>query len=297
MDGIPFPGIPNLILSATHLVDLYLHNMPYSSSISPEAMVTCLSVLTCLHTLSLGFLFSQSRSDRKSRRPPSITTILPDLTNIRFQGASEYLEDLVSRIDAPLLQDLLICFPHYTDLDTAHLAQFISRTPRFQKPNGAHVNLDAFAEVQLLFEHDDYRVQISCYNERRLSCITKVCTMCLPPLPTAENLRLGVYPDYLDSEFNWKDDVNDGKLLELLRPFTAVKNLYLSELFQPYMAIALQQLVGGRTTAVLPSLQNIYLEKLDSERSGPFQEAIEAFVAVRQLSGHSIAFLHYNLEN
>jgi hypothetical protein len=53
------------------------------------------------------------------------------------------------------------------------------------------------------------------------------------------------------------------------------------------MASALRELVGGRTTEVLPSLQNIFLAR--SEASGPFQEAIRQFVAARQLSGHPIA--------
>jgi hypothetical protein len=75
--------------------------------------------------------------------------------------------------------------------------------------------------------------------------------------------------------------------LDLLLPFTAVKNLYLSKEFAPGIAAALQELVGGRITEVLPSLQNIFVEGL--EPSGPFQENIGQFVAARQLSGHPIA--------
>ncbi|KAN0109365.1 hypothetical protein V8E52_009337 [Russula decolorans] len=37
--GIPFPGLPKLLLSATHLVQLWLANIPHSGYISPEAMV------------------------------------------------------------------------------------------------------------------------------------------------------------------------------------------------------------------------------------------------------------------
>jgi hypothetical protein len=81
MECIPFPGIvPNLLLSATHLVTLDLSGIHHSGHISPEAMATCLSVLTRLRTLSLSFsvefLYSRSR-----RRPPPMTrSILPDLT-------------------------------------------------------------------------------------------------------------------------------------------------------------------------------------------------------------------------
>jgi hypothetical protein len=38
-DGIPFPGLPKLLLSATHLVELWLSNIPHSGYISPKAIV------------------------------------------------------------------------------------------------------------------------------------------------------------------------------------------------------------------------------------------------------------------
>jgi hypothetical protein len=53
LHSIPFPGLPKLLLSATHLVGLWLMNIPHSGYISPEAMATCLSMLTSLHTLPL----------------------------------------------------------------------------------------------------------------------------------------------------------------------------------------------------------------------------------------------------
>jgi hypothetical protein len=120
------------------------------------------------------------------------------------------------------------------------------------------------------------------------SFFTLICTMCFPPLPTVENLRLGYFDEDLYPNLNWKVDVENNEWLELLRLFTAVKNLYLSEEFQPYMASILQKLDGGRTTEVLPSLQNILVE---SEPSGTFHEVIGQFVAARQLSGYPIAVL------
>jgi len=113
--------------------------------------------------------------------------------------------------------------------------------------------------------------------------------MCLPPLPTVENLRLGAFAKYLYPDLVWKNDVENGQWLELLRPFTAVKNLYLSEEIQPGISSALQELVRGGTTEVLPSLQNIFLARF--KPSGAFQEVIGQFVSARQLSGHPIAVL------
>jgi hypothetical protein len=83
-----------------------------------------------------------------------------------------------------------------------------------------------------------------------------------------------------------EDDIEDTPWLELLRPFTAVKNLYLSKGIASCVASALQQLVGDRTTEVLPALEKISLEGVRPPR--PRQKGIRKFIAARQLSGHPI---------
>jgi hypothetical protein len=140
---IPFPGLPKLLLFTTHLVQLNLSGIPRSGYISPEAMATCLSMLTSLETLHLGFDSQCPRSspDQESRRsPPPTRFVLPSLTDFWFEGVNEYLEDLVSRIDAPQLCRLLTNFLHDTGFNTPELIQFISRTP----------TLGAFDEARLI---------------------------------------------------------------------------------------------------------------------------------------------------
>jgi hypothetical protein len=75
--GIPFPGLPTLLLSATHLVKIWLSDIPHSGYISPEAMVALLSVLSGLKILCLQFKSRQSRPDWESRSlPPPKRSIL-----------------------------------------------------------------------------------------------------------------------------------------------------------------------------------------------------------------------------
>ena len=48
-------------------------------------------------------MFCRSRPNPRSRHPPPLTcSLLPVLTALKFDGVSEYLEDLVAQIDAPL---------------------------------------------------------------------------------------------------------------------------------------------------------------------------------------------------
>jgi hypothetical protein len=68
---IPFPGLPKLLLSTTHLVNLHLREIPHSGYISPEAMATCLSMLTSLETLQFEFKPPKSHPDLKIRSPLS----------------------------------------------------------------------------------------------------------------------------------------------------------------------------------------------------------------------------------
>ena len=77
--------------------------------------------------------------------------------------------------------------------------------------------------------------------------------------------------------------------------FTAVKNLYLSKEFVPGIVAALRDLVGGTIAGVLPSLQNIFVER--PEPSGPLQEKIGQFVATRQLSGRPVAISFWDKDS
>jgi hypothetical protein len=289
---IPFPGLPKLLLPATHLTHLGLSDIPHSGYISPEATVALLSVLSSLKEIALRFESPQSRPDLESRQPPPLKrSVIPSLTRFSFKGVSEYLEDLLICIDAPQLDDLNITFFNQIDFDSPRLAQFINRTPKFRAWEGANVQFDDITvAVELTYRthgsrYVASRISISCIEpDWQLSSITQVCNSSLRPLSMVEDL----YIKHRYRQLVWKDDAIENTLwLELLLSFTAVKNLYLSKEFAPGIAAALQELVRGGMTEVLPSLQNVFVAKL--EPSGRFQENTGEFVAARQLSGHPVA--------
>jgi hypothetical protein len=128
----PFPVLRKLPLFAPNLVNLELSFLPHSGYISPETMVTGLSALTGLKHIHVGFESPRSRPPQEGRHPPPTRSVLPALTELTFNGVSEYLEDLVIRIEAPLLNDLHITFFYQLIFDTPQLAQFISRTSKLK---------------------------------------------------------------------------------------------------------------------------------------------------------------------
>jgi hypothetical protein len=292
---VPFPGLPKLLLSATGLVTLNIWGIPHSGYISPEAIVRCLSTLTRLETFWLGFESPLSHPVRESRRPhPPTRSALPALTYFGFGGVSEYLEDLVARIDAPLLNGLHISFFHQLIFDTPQLAQFLARTPNIQPPVDARI---VFNDYCVKVTSPDmlprsFSLGISCrQSDWQLSSLAQVCSSSFPQVlvPTGTVERLAIREEHLYRP-RWQDDIEDSQWLEVLHPFTALKDLYVSREFLPRIAPALQELAGQ----VLPSLQNLFLEDLQS--TGPVQKAIEKFVAARQVAGHPIAVSHWDRE-
>jgi hypothetical protein len=125
--GIPFPALPKLFSSTHNLFSLQLWDIPHSGYISPETMVASLSALTSLDLLELSFRAPRSRACKESRPPPPLTLIvLPALTRLYFGGDRDYLEDLVSTIDIPLLRQLVVKFFNQLTFDTPFLRHFIS---------------------------------------------------------------------------------------------------------------------------------------------------------------------------
>jgi hypothetical protein len=288
--GIPFPGLPKLLLSATQLVILGLYDIPHSGYIPPEAIVTALSTLTNLARLLLYFESPQSRPDPAHQRPPPLTrSVLPNLKLFKFKGDSEYVEVVMSHIDAPRLDYLHTTLFNDIVFDTPQLTQFISRTPIMQALDEAHVTFDddtAAVELSSLEpgRYNILEVYIPCRElDWQVSSMEQICASCLPPLPTLD-LHIDGNPHYRQ---HWQGNVENEQWLQLLQPFTSVKNLYLSEEIAGRIVPALQELVGDRATEVLPTLENIFLE--EGQQSGPVQEGIQQVIAVRRAINHPIA--------
>ena len=284
LDRIPFPGLPKLLLSAAQLIVLDLY-IPHWGYFPPEAIVTALSTLTRLERLWLCFKSPQSQPDPAHQRPPPPTrSVLPNLTYFQFIGDSEYVEVVMAHIDAPRLNDLFIALFNDIIFDTPQLTQFISRTLIVKALEKARITFEGDATTVELSsltsgKYENLGVQILCSElDWQVSSMEQVCTSCLPPLPILD-LHIGsVYR---------QGKVENAQWLRLLHPFTSVENLYLSEEIARHIVPALQELVGVRATEVLPTLENIFLEK--GQRSGPVQEGIQQVVAVRQATNHPIA--------
>jgi hypothetical protein len=201
------------------------------------------------------------------------------------------LEDLVTDIDAPQLNKLEIAFFNDVVFDTPNLIQFIGCTPISNAFEHAYI-APAYSDACVAFRShrsliDGYvelKVTILCEGLYwQLSSLKQVCTSCLPFLSTLKDLYIREHPF---SPPDWEDNIENRIWRELLQRFTTVKNIYISNKIALRIGPALQELVKGRATEVLPTLENIFLEWLVS--SGDVQEGIGQFVAARQVSSHPV---------
>jgi hypothetical protein len=244
-------------------------------------------MLTSLKTLHIEFESPRSLPDR--RLDPRTRVLLPALTYLHLKGIGEYLEDLAARIDAPLLDRLIITFFYQLIYDSPQLIQFMSRTPKFKAHNEALVVFTSY-NVSLTLPHTSdaiLQMRISCnQSDRQLSSLARVCSSSIPQalMSTIERLRI-------ENESNWQVNSENSQWLELFRPFTTVKYLSVFSNFMPHIAPALKELVGERVAEVLPALQTLDLYR--PLPPGPARETIEQFVAARQLAGHPIVISHW----
>ena len=293
LNGIPFPTLPKLLLSASGLVDLQLWNIPATGYFSPEVLAICLSTLTGLGSLSIEFQ-SPRFTDRTNRHPPPLTrSVLPALTRLHFQGVSEYLEDLVARIDAPLLDHAAITFFNQLIFDIPQLPQFMHLTERLTSPTRAVVTFRPHTvQVSLHSPISPAKLdlQISCNDsDWQISSMEQICIQCSPILSHVEGLEIRE-GTFLRPE--WLDDLDSAQWLELFDPFTAVQSLHVSEELQPLIAPAFRGLTGRRAAEMLPALRTLFLEGFQPHDS--VSDAIEPFTDSRKLSDRPVAVLRWH---
>ena len=258
-----------------HLVQLILQKIPFLGSISPDAMVTCLSVLTRLDELVLEF---GCRQRLNSQRPaPQTSTLLPVLTKLRFRGLNEYLEDLVARVDAPIHDNLEITFFNQRNLDNSQLTRFISCTEKSKTHDKVLVVFSYKAICVTLQQTRDkalkFRISLRRWPKWRLLSLAQVFSSSFPLIPAVEHLYI------IDNSINgaFRDSPDNAEWSEFFRPFNAVKDLYIPPAFMSCIAPALH--VRDGVTGVLPALQTLYLEDPPEDTTdswGDFTEVVTA---------------------
>jgi hypothetical protein len=279
------------------LSKLYLQKIPPTGYISPEVMVASLAALPRLKILVIEFQSATPRPDRTQEAGtflPSVTRTDLPLTVFRFKGASEYLEDLVTRIDCPLLYWIGIeYFNQFVDFRVNQLSEFIDRPVvlRVSLTLLRHARV-TFSSNKVTFHHsppshaganppfpyDPASTVVLCEGiDWQVSHMAQVLSQLSATLSNVVHLELEVKL----GEGRQLKDTDDVEWLLLLHQFSAVQTLHISQELAGHIALALEGSTRGVFTEVLPSLDLICL-------AGQPASSVEKFVAARHLSDRPV---------
>ena len=287
LGGIVFPALPTLLSSSVDLVSLNYYNIPQIGYISPLAMVAHLASLPRLEMFSIGFRSIFSRPDPI---PPSLVarTVLPSLIYVEFKGVGEYLEQLVSQIDCPRLNQIHITYMNRLagDFQLAQPLEFVGRSEDFEltRLRYADVTFTKYLVSLEIYRHPPrhpnrvpVRTSISCQGiDWQVPHITQVLSQLSTILSHVVHLKL-------EDEDCQLEIVDNADWLELLRQFSAVQTLHVSRKLAGLVILALEDVTEemAADSEVLPALNLICLV-------GQPASSVDQFVAVRQFSGRPV---------
>jgi hypothetical protein len=284
--SIHFPALPTLLLSTGDLITFTLRIPPFGY-ISPEVIVVALASLPKLETLVIELLSDFSHHHRnRIRSPHTKRTVLPALATFTCTGACEYLVDLVTQIDGPQLERIDVHLTHLVDVPFAQLSKFVDRSvgPKLTLFKHAKLKfLDGFIDFTMSrhakFDWDrESRIIISCDGRARHIVELLGQFSETEILSNVVHLKLEGRPRGVRSL-----DADGVEWLHILRQFSAVQTLHVSQKLAGYVAVALEDITGNSETVteLLPSLNLIRL-------AGQSASSIGRFVAARGLADRPV---------
>jgi len=261
--NVVFPALPTLLVSASDLVELQLRRIRRAGYISPVAMALCLAQLPRLKTLVIRFQFSIFRPNQ-THPPPVTRIVLPALTDFEFTGSSEYLEDLVSLMDGPRLNRIVISYLiQVVDFQVVQLSQFFDRSvgPEISPFKHAKLRLDTHGVTFNMYRLPNHtgalpaRTVISCREiDWQIFHIDQLLGKFSTMLSNAIDLKLVGW-------FSKRQlSVADFEWVHILHQFSNVQALYLSREFSGRITSALKSMIGEMVAKELFSHELICLE-------------------------------------
>jgi hypothetical protein len=277
---IAIPELTQLLTSSRNLVDIQLHEMPAIGYSLLTPFRKALSEMTQLQSLSLQFLPNPIY--------PEIvlaTLSLPTLTRLKYQGASEYLDNLVAGIDAPRLEVVEIKFSDEIKLHTPNIGKFINQ---MGKQNSQH-------HAEILFSKHYVSITLtqpvpSCLplkvlcrpSSPQLLFITQICHHISTSLLNVEQLKLHISSSQPSRE---RCDRDREGWIALINAFRSTRRPYFAVNFSRNIVLALES-----SESTLPAPHKLHIRRSESRDSDAIlRKVVGSFMHLRELSGHFMA--------
>src|SRR6266852_909415 len=263
LHGVSLPkGLP-LLISACSLVTLKLTDIQPPGYFTPEQLVTQLQHIPHLQELSISFSIPlpPPSSEGELLCAPKMPTTLPALRWLAFRGVIAYLESLVARIRAPLLERFNVTLFYELTFTLPRLFKFISETEGIRHPV-AKVIFNREAVAFVIGPHDQFidgtfSLHISCKPfDWQIDSATQVCSALAPVVSAVEELTLECDEESLPED--WRNEVDGIDAWHgILWPFGGVKKLDIGHPLALELSRGLESDNPGLTAVLLPELQEL----------------------------------------
>ncbi|KAF8468671.1 hypothetical protein DFH94DRAFT_856853 [Russula ochroleuca] len=297
-----------LLTTMGNLVTLSHNLIPHSAYFHPYALLQRLSLMPQLETLGIFFNshFPSRDIERQLLRTRITTSVtLPNLQWLGFQGASAYLEALLSQVTIPLLETLQVYFFNQLTYSIPHLQQFISTAGNLRLEIATlsfledYVKMKAYPDkeakmfalcVHLGGRHLDWQVASAARVFHTLGTI----------FSAVDHLTLESDRHVMSSE--WNNEADRTQWRELLGSFVNVNTLSVGGELVGQLSHALQPGEGESPTELLPELHELHEpdrpeppdepgELSDSAMGAP-SDVFSSFIDARQKAGHPVSLIH-----
>ena len=305
LSSISFPALSTLLLSANDLVELKLRDVPPTGYISPEAMVVHLVTLPRLETFHIGFQSADSRPDRMLLLPET-RAVLPALHELFVFSVCGYSEDFLARIDTPQLNSIALSYLDHVDFEVPQLFEFINRSENLKDI------LSSQCEIMPIYDDDAVNfsiggvssdkaercdsstgisVEIVCDEiDRQIMRLTHMLGWISPILSEVVHLIIDDYELFISEHDNGLDELDDMQWVQLLRPFSSIQTLFVSETIAGDISCILDYMAEVTVNPLLPALELLCLEHQ------PLSSVDNFAAAVRQDSVHPVTIVNTKRE-
>jgi hypothetical protein len=282
-----------LLTTAVSLVTLNLGLYHPSTYFQPTALLQWLSLMPRLEMLLIFFHFSVPNRDVEDQlmRTPTMTQVtLPNLRTFALQAVSAYSEAVLSRITAPRLEIVQICYIKQPTFSVQQLPQFMGRIEglRFDCAKFDFSSEQVFVRVnpsETNMPTDAFSIVVDCWQlDWQVSSAAQISDALSQIFTAVEHLTLSHEVHSRSSEEH--NEVDRTEWLKLLRSFSNLKTLRIDDGLVGELSRCLTLEDGEHPLDLLPELQ-----ELTYSGSSDANDAFTSFIDARQNAGRPVTLI------
>lgn len=289
LDNVTFPITSPLLTPTAGLVTLSLMGIRPSANLRPQDFLQRLALMPQLETLGIDFHSPIPSRDIKRQlwRMPMVHVTLPNLRWFGFRGVSAYLEALLSRITAPLLEKLQILFFNQLTFSVPHLLEFIRPAENLR-----------FSNARLTFHEGGISTRVYPYEGAKMYALyvdvgCKLFDWQVASAAQILNTLRSVFSsvEHLTLEYaissEWHNEADPAQWRKLLESFSDVKTLLVDAGLVGDLSHSLQ-LDDGEPLPVefLPELKEVSYSAIDNA-----DDIFTPFIDARQKAGRPVTLV------